>query len=430
MQGILNYQVKSRRHKSYFIVDTVILFAAVLHLQAGDWLSPQFRYIGDVLVMFLLLTSLGLNRKHTYPTKGLIQAGWIFLIMNLAYIVYSFVLWGELIYIIRLARQPLLSAVYLIIIFYFTNTSLYSSKYDWLFWSFLLFLTINTILTSFGIVTPLYSERAVVFQNLPVEKVFIKGSIAAYLLPIILSSFKLKRYLVSGAILGIIYILFIALYIIRFRYWFIIMFVGFWLVVLMAWLNKRSVKSKLKTFIVLFVIFIISTIIFLQTSLYSYAINWLSSGINDIISQQGTFLYRLERDISRINYQLRDHIVHILLGYGFVHKDSHAVNILGFSSETNDVGFVQFMITYGIIGTFIYFVVWIRALWVLYKLSRLQNSLPYGSVAVIGLIMILSLFSSNFLLWETFFIPCFIAIRLLVSRGLIDNRVSENGRVS
>ena len=107
-----------------------------------------------------------------------------------------------------------------------------------------------------------------------------------------------------------------------------------------------------------------------------------------------------------------------------MHKDSRAVNILGFSSETNDVGFVQFMITYGVVGTFIYFAVWIRALLTLYRASRLQNSLPYGSAAVIGLIMIFSLFSSNFLLWETFFIPCFIAIRLLISRGLINNRVS------
>jgi len=375
-------------------------------------------------MMLLLLASLGLNKKHTYTTKGLIQAGWIFLIINLAYIAYSFVLWGELIYIIRLARQPLLSAVYLIIIFRFINTSLHSPKNDWLFWSLLLFLTINTILASFGVVTPLYSERAVVFQNLPVEKVFIKGSVAAYLLPIILSSFKLKRHLVLGTILGIIYILFIALYIIRFRYWFIIMFVGFGLVILIAWLNKRSVINKLKTFVILFLIFIISIIIFMQTSIYSYVINWLSSGVNDIVSQQGTFLYRLERDISRINYQLGDQIIHILFGYGFVHKDSRAVNILGFSSETNDVGFVQFMITYGVVGTFIYFAVWIRALLTLYRASRLQNSLPYGSAAVIGLIMIFSLFSSNFLLWETFFIPCFIAIRLLISRGLINNRVS------
>lgn len=424
MQSILNYQIKLHQYKSYIIFDTVILFAAVLHLQAGDWLSPQFRYIGDALMMLLLLASLGLNKKHTYTTKGLVQAGWIFLIINLAYIVYSFVLWGELIYIIRLARQPLLSAVYLIITFYFTNTSLHSPKNDWLFWSLLLFLTINTILASFGVVTPLYSERAVVFQNLPVEKVFIKGSVAAYLLPIVLSSFKLRRHMILSTILGNIYILFVAIYIIRFRYWFIIMFVGFGLIVLIAWLNNRSIINKLKIFVILSLISIISIIIFMQTNIYSYIINWLSSGVNDIVSQQGTFLYRLERDISRINYQFRDNIIHVLFGYGFVHKDSRAVNVLGFSSETNDVGFVQFAITYGVVGTFIYFAIWIRTLLTLFRASRLQNSLPYGSAAVIGLIMIFSSFSSNFLLWETFFIPCFIAMRLLMSRGLIDNRVS------
>jgi hypothetical protein len=402
------------------ILNLLIFLSAILHLQAGDWLSPESRYLGDIIILTLLFYIPLLNKakeSEYYPIRVLIQTGLFLLVINFIYVVYSFFLWGEPILTIRLARQSLLSCVYLAVLFgsvRFSSRSLLSQEL--LFLGLLVFLAVNVTLASFKIITPPYAEQATVFQGLLVEKIFVKGSVAVYLLSVIFGTFIFfKGYLGLGVLLGTFYILLVALYILRFRYWLIMMLVGFSIIFLIAWINRKSKKKGFQIIVILMLIIFIG--LFVRTSFFEEISIWLLSAWNDLLLQKGTFQFRLQRDISRVIYQFQDHPLFILFGYGFVHKDSRAAMILGFSSETNDVGLVQFLLTYGIIGTIVYLIAWLKIILVLYRASRSYNVF-YGGAAVVGLIMLMSLISSNFLLWETFFIPCLIAMRLLVERGL------------
>jgi len=409
---------------------SLLLLIVILHLQLGDWLPLQVRYVADVLLILLTILSLARRKRSRSNDAGaaLHFVGLVYLVLNLAYCIYSFILWGELLLIIRQARQSLLAALYLVILFHpYAECS--GQKHKRFFEGLLWFFTLNTVLTSLDVISPPYSERVEIFQAFLIRKHFVKGALATYLLLIVLISKFLDKRFLGGLIFGFLYIILVAIYVIRFRYWFVMVSGVFILLVTFALRNKKSVEA-LKSLLIALAIISILGIAFSKSTYCEYLGKWIYSAWIDFMNQQGTFGYRLERDISRIHYQLQDHLLFVLFGYGFVHKESSAAKALGFSSETNDVGFVQLMVTYGVVGGSIYLGVWLLALLFLYRSFEQSKSLPLGGATVIGLMMVLSLVSSNFLLWETFFVPSFIAMRLLLWEGNKRNQRSQQACLS
>jgi len=396
-----------------------LILAGFLHLQLGDWLPPYIRYAGDLLLMTIFLIVLMAFKSYTQSKVeriGQIIAITFFMI-NILYIIYSFISWGELLLIIRLARQPLLSTMYL-----YTILKLYAINYkeirDNRFeFIFLSFLAINALFVGLKIYWPAYSEEAELFQGLLVRKIFVKGSVALYLLPILVVGKSKKDYsYILYNFLVLFYFFIIAIYILPFRSWFIVITIAFIvqsLIYLFHQTNSFIKYIKVLAIIILYSYIIIAIIFIFPIS--NTLKNWLNSLIIDIIGSSGTFEYRLIRDWSRVAMQLEDHWIYILFGYGFIHPESFAATYKGFSTETNDVGIVQFLLTYGFLGTLFFFIFWLYWIYMYVKTFFITSIQSFLKIAFVLIVMFGTLLSSNFFLWETFFVPIFFAIGVLLN---------------
>jgi len=395
-----------------------LIIAGLLHLQLGDWLPPYVRYGGDLLlvILFIILVSskngAGIEIKRTGQIIGV-----TFFTLNVLYVIYSFLFWGELLLVVRLARQSLLFSMYLYIVSKLYGISPKRMQKYRVELIFLVFLALNTLLAGLKIYLPTYSEEAVLFQGLPVRKIFVRGSVGLYLLPLFWGRADKRTYSYQVWVaVTIFYFLIVARYILPFRSWFVVFAVVLTIYALMyAFYYGKKLSNKDALYFIVLIILLVLSILYLKDQPSSIK-EWLSSLIIDVRTGGGTFEYRLVRDWSRVTVQFEDHWIYILLGYGFVHPESSAAAHLGFSTETNDTGIVQFLLTYGLVGTLFFFVLWFRWIYICIKNFLATGIDGYLRIAFVLIIMVGMLLSSNFFAWETFFVPILLTIGILQVR--------------
>jgi len=152
-----------------------------------------------------------------------------------------------------------------------------------------------------------------------------------------------------------------------------------------------------------FLIFVI-IILIVVTGFLSTKIQWVSSSYTDISDIRGDFLTRYVNDILKLR-KVENRYIYLIDGVGFVHKNSEAAEYLDFSSETNDTGWVEIVLTGGIIGSLLFVLLFFSHL--IYFLKLYSTTKKSNILTLIG-IWIMSgilLFSSNLLFWDFGFVP-------------------------
>lgn len=132
--------------------------------------------------------------------------------------------------------------------------------------------------------------------------------------------------------------------------------------------------------------------------------DWISSAIDEWQSGSGNVRYRLDRDVSRITQAPSTDVWREWTGYGFLPEDSYAGNRYGMTSETNDSGWIEVLVTGGYVAAVMVLLLVgaiVRTTW---TMGARHGHVAVGAMAgwlVAGLTMV----SSNLLLWDFGFVP-------------------------
>lgn len=393
------------------ILTFLLITISTFQLNFFGWLPRETKIIGDVLFIFLVFYLL-FSDKNSYKNDNTIsdlaiipkRLVIVFIIYILFQILYSFFLWGEIQLILQQSRRWLIASIYFFIIIslypiFFSNKLIF--KYL-IFTSFL--ITINIFLLNSGFDFPSADSVWQAQGDILVFKPFIPGTIILYFFFIHFAIlFFTKELTFTKKVLSIILILFFAIIcmeLIPFRGWVITSFLGIGTSLTIFYISKNKFSKLLKPIVTIF----FALVLILATNFASDKIKWLSSSFIDVNEIKGDFLTRYITDISKLEIlETRD--IFLLGGIGFVHQSSNVADMIGFSSETNDTGWVEILLTGGITGSILFLILYISFLRFFIKLYLISNNRNILTLVSIWIMSGLLLFSSNVLLWDFGFVP-------------------------
>ena len=128
--------------------------------------------------------------------------------------------------------------------------------------------------------------------------------------------------------------------------------------------------------------------------------DWIASVMDEWQSGTGNVRYRLDRDVSRITQAPSTDLWREWTGYGFLPEDSYAGNRYGMTSETNDSGWIEVLVTGGYVAA----VMLGLLVAAIVRTTGTMSASGRGYVAVGAmagwLVAGLTMVSSNLLLWD------------------------------
>lgn len=408
-------KVASRTHQSATIV---LCSGALLQLDLMGWSPASLKPVGDLLVCIAVLLALsqkwargGRVRafRATLPGVYLSYTGMVF--------VYSCIRWHEVMLCLQEGRRWLIAGVYwtlllsgawraldrrLLRIFLFSGTAVVS-------------LLVLLVKRGFTFHQVFYTVD--VQGGLSVTKVFLPGTFLLFVVPVILlcdlfqpSLRAGRRILVSGLLLGSIGV---AVSSAEFRGWVAALCGGLLIVLLGAFRTRRRNSTVCRALATLFIIACSVTLVF-QDSLEA-RFRWLQSAVTDYVGRSGSIQYRYETYDSRVRYLFESGSMDSKLsGLGFVHPHSEAAQIVGFSTETNDAGWAEILLTGGWAGAAVLYGFYCCVLMRFVSTGMQTRQIgAFGAGAVWAMGIVLS-YSSNILLWDFGVVPVALAICTLL----------------
>ena len=386
----------------------LLLVSGYFQLSFFGWLPREVKFLGDLslfLLLFylLLLPSPEINfsfkeMKARKITKIFLIAFSLFLSFQ---ILFSIITWGEPFLVLRQARRWIVISCYFMIILS-NKVYLFDSKLILKNALVVLFiLLVNIFIYQIGSKVPFGDSIYQAQGGVVVYKLFFPGIFIIYIFLMyfgidVFTESKLSKSNKKNITFFVLLLLTVLLFL-PFRSWVIASFISIFLAILIYLVSQKSSKRNLvwKTLTMVSCIFI-ALIITNRT-------DWLKSSFYDFENIQGSYLHRLINDITKLD--VFNNSEYLINGIGFVHKSSAGADFLGFSSETNETGWIELVISGGIIGTVIFIGFYISIfvyLVNLFKKTNCKNILIILSVWLMsGVLMI----SSNLLLWDFGFVP-------------------------
>lgn len=417
------------------VITTLLIFAGLFQLSMLGLLPYGFKFVGDAFLLIVFI--IGMSKGLLKPLLGKINViayltSVFFLFYTTFMIIYSIILWHEISSTFLWGRRWIISGLYLL----FSSTEIAKNIKNRIF---LRVIIVSSIITMIAIV--LKRDMGFDLQGITsstefqgrmiVTKIFNPGNFLIMVTTIlIVINFIIKtnfRFLFLS-------FLYVATFmnLINFRSWWMALFIGIAISIILVFI---SIKRKRKFFLfTISLLILLSTIITLSSDTEIHAadsrLKWISSAIDDFKNNDGNMGTRYDKDVSRlINIWEGNDSYYKVLGTGFMANNSNGHKYFGFTSETNDSGWVEVMLTGGICGSIV-----ITLLWVFHLLRIFQNYKKYPSAVSVGLLVIwlLSLplmISSNLLLWDFGFVP--IAWMYLISFNISEpGGVRSNERAS
>ncbi|WP_053367827.1 hypothetical protein [Bacillus sp. FJAT-27245] len=395
----------------------LFLIGGAFQLSLFGFLPYGFKFIGDSILFGLILVAYLKGFLKKLPNKF----SNVTYIISVTFIIYYFMLglysifeWGEVKSTIIWSRRWLIFSLYLLI----TSTNFKNLLNKKIILRYMIFGTLVSILSiilerDFGInlsgTTTSYEAQG----GLLIVKTFTPGNFlimvfTLYITVKFLYSFNLRYFIFASFFNSLFF------YTINFRSWWLVFFASIFLsLIVIFWIkfNKEKIKVKkiiilhLIAFSIILILIALGNTIVLQAS-SNPRFEWITSAFNDFKNADGNMGTRFDKDTSRIISIWESNINQFkLLGVGFVAEGSLGHAFLGFTSETNDSGWVEVLLTGGIVGSALFLLVWILNLSRIYKIIK---SAPTNESIVLFAIWFTSLplmISSNPFLWDFGFIP-------------------------
>jgi len=405
-----------------------ICIAAAFQLNLCGLLPPATKVVGDLVLAVAVfrhevLRLLLARRRFSLPlavASGFV--GYVLLQMG-----YTALQWGELHLAVREGRRWLIAGTYYVLLAAGLGFRLSTRVLGWTIVCFCL-VTLGGILALRAGVELWGAAGGINDQGgVLLFKPWIPGSLFLYLTPLLLMPTILDAGTPRGkaAALVVLALVFLAAGVILapFRAFLISSLAGLAVTTVSALIVAKRTRFLSRVLLAVFLC-VVSGVIFAdqRTALQ----RWLWSAYDDFAQQKDNVEYRNRRFVALLRATLESgDAARIVAGTGFVHPDSIAAGILGYSTETNDAGWVEIFLTGGWIGTgavaclYVAMAAHFAGLLVSRKNSALAV-LP-GVWVVGGLLW----YSSNPLLWDFGFVPIVLVALLQMSRA--SNHVLRSG---
>lgn len=387
----------------------LILSAGTLQLALFGLLPSNVKVIGDALCIFAY--AIYLRRPTTRP----LNAPFFFLCYCLALSIYTIYLWGEPVLVLNQARRWIIASIYMQLIV--ADAASWMSPQ--ILKRFLVVMAVAAAAILGAVHIGLGPEALLTSQEtqgtVPVLKVFMPGSFVLYCLPLV----YLSRPIATSAsawkyflrVTATFVLLAIAVRLVLFRGWAIAMCGA--LTYRLA-LDTRPAKTRNRlrrpTQLVC-VAAVLLTIASLFNAQSLAAVSWVNSALEDLQSGSSNVKYRrINFEVLAFRFLEESNAVQLVSGLGFVHQQSAAARFLGHSTENNDSGWVEILLTGGVAGAVIVLVAYVAVFRSLLKAKPARPRSSAVSASALWLAVALMTYSSNPLLWDFGYVPLSISI--------------------
>lgn len=371
-----------------------VLFTTILcvYLQFGGILPLSFKVISDILLSSLTLLVL---RRITLPNTFFWIIVFLF-IFDFFVITRHVVHWGEIFLTFNQYRRWFFLKILLIICFAHFRFSEIQIIRILGFISF--FCGLIFVMVEYGIKVPNIAFAMGAHGETIVKKVFVFGSLSLF----ILQYYCFYIFFYDRNKIGFFFLilLFIFCYeFVNFRGYFLGAILSTLLTLIIINLKKSNI-FVLSIILVFFIcgIYLLSSNMSLLFDLGDTEI----SDISDIYKIDTDLIYRYENDIVKLDYLFDKGYQYN--GMGFIHTKSQAAKSIGFSTETNDTGFVEVLLTEGLLGLLSYSVLFIYLF--VYTLKKWRKEKKVISLTLMTTIIFffLLMFTSNPFFYEFGFV--------------------------
>jgi hypothetical protein len=392
----------------------MVLFAFTFQMTMFGLGFREMKIFGDI-ILIILLASIIKNHKNVKADlendagRKYILINKIFVVYVIFQMLYTIVSWGEVILPLQQGRRWLIVGIYMALVYYHYYHPIFNEKILRIgLFTFIGVTVFSLFLVRSGIELPSADYTEQEQGGLIVFKPFIPGTILLYFIVINFALIALRQENIVKKILlvfSVIPLLLVTAYLIPFRGWISITIFS---IIAAIFLQVVAIK-KIK--LLLLPIVLILVVGYLVKDQLEDRITWVTSAVDEFENVDNNYKFRYLNDISKIAI-LDQNSRYTINGLGFIHKYSKTAEIIGFSTETNDTGWVEVVLTSGLLGSTIV-VVWYTSILFFYlfqyfKYQQIQQLVGFSIWLMAGILMI----SSNLIFWDFGFVP--ITLMLLL----------------
>ncbi|MGC4049646.1 MAG: hypothetical protein QM757_09060 [Paludibaculum sp.] len=414
------------RHGDDVVAVVLMLVAGVVQLAAFGGFPDGFRFAGDAALL-LCIAYLAVRGRLKSLSNVCSVIAICLAAFALLQTMLTFFQWGEADKVLRQARRWIIAPTY----YYLLATTLpaiFSKRTGRLILlGFVATVVIVVEAVRSGLSLPGASLAIMGIGSNTVYKVFIPGTVYLFLAVLILATMALASQLkvqarLGCAVLGLLLTAY-AVTAIPFRGWVLALLLAAG-AVLTVFTFTTSPKRTILSLVL--VATSIGTTPFIAPNLFQQVELYYETAFGDMATGSGTIEYRRLRDVSRLSYFWDSaSLLQKAIGAGFIHRDSTAASVIGYSSETNDSGWVEVILTGGVVGSLLLLAVYVSlALRFLSQFLPRKRWEPLACLAIWffgGLLM----YTSNPILWDFGFVPIATCILLLQGRLLEPHAISN-----
>mgnify|MGYP001293293870 CR=1 FL=1 len=397
------------------VVTALLLFAGSAQLSFFGLLPYNYKFIGDAALVAVCFLSLQQGWLRPLPdrwSKAVFHLASLFVGFSFFIVLYSIVIWGDLFQTLTWSRRWLVSGVYLMLASSLLIRHLHWKMAKTAFFIFPAFAAAIQYLERSQIVDFAGIRSNMEWQGgYQVIKMYTPTAVlitVAFILSVHL--FFTRPRLLSGVLLlGWSYVFFD---LINFRGYWIAGLLSIVLTMVCVLLFRgdgfKTVRGKMAATILGAIALSLAIGYNSLAENLEGRIEWLQSAVTDANEGSGNIQWRLENDASRLNEIWEGPVwLYKIYGIGFVGEGSSGFERLGFTSETNDSGWVEVLLTGGIPAALVLLLLWSANIIRFFSLSR-RLATPY---MLAGLSTVLAtaamMYTSNYLLWDFGFVPVF-----------------------
>lgn len=405
----------------------LFVFACTLQLSLFGLLPFGFKFIGDAALIFLFLANpQAWLRSSFYRLPHRFALG--FLVFSLLWILYSILLWGDLVSALEWGRRWVVAGTYFVLLTSdaarLFDATLLKRCYVVAFVASVVTIVAESKL---GVSLPGVDTQAAAQGGILLVKVFNPGNFlvlggvtlaTAYLLE---TPQSVRRWITCVGAATLFFTL------VTFRSWWVGLLLAI-IAIFIRWM-WRKLKAPggvrhVPTLIFAFIGLLLTLAVVSPSQLFTERAQWILSARTELQEASGSVEYRLARDVSRLEKAKETRASFRYLGVGFVAVDSAGESFLGFSSETNDSGWVEVLLTGGYPAAFLLTCLFLFLFWKAF-VAPLTHAEHMAGVALC-LSAILLMGSSNPILWDFGFVPLTWVFLMARSRPHMHSRAAAD----
>jgi|GEM_PF-6456552 len=406
------------------IITALLLISGSFQLSLFGILPYNFKIFGDLV--FFVVCAYALQSGMVRPLQDrwsslVFKFALLFIGLSVFLVLYSVFIWGNYIQTMQWSRRWIISGVYILL-----SSSTLVRQIHW--------KMVRAALFMFPAIaaTAQYLERSGIYDfagirsNMEWQGGFVVIKMFTPTAPLIMIAFILNVYrlLVKPNPLNVILCLawsYIFFDLINFRgYWIAgvsSLLISILIVIFIRGTGFSLVRKRVLASLMCGMIFVFAFGYQSIVQSLDGRIAWLHSAVTDAGQGSGNIQWRLQKDASRLE-AVWDGPAWLfkIYGVGFVGENSKGSTQLGFTSETNDSGWVEVLLTGGIPAALTLVLLWGSNIIRLFSIAR--KSATAASLASLATAMSAAvlMYTSNYLLWDFGFVPMFWIQALALSK--------------